>query len=219
MSEKLLIAVITCEARKDQADAQRATWVQDVDPDWADVRFFRGGRPDPNDYRLVLPVDDSYAGLPAKVKAVMAWSGREGYNGVLKLDDDVYLVPRREQRSRHEAYDYVGNFRSPTGRSSFSYASGFSYRLSRSTASILSSAMLTEDTMEDRHTGSVLESVLPPRRLDEKRYSCTFPCGIDHPAKLWSSAVGRSGIAFAQYPAEQFKGLHTWYRRVFHVSF
>lgn len=206
-----MIAIATCRARRHQADAQRRTWAAGL----ANVHFFVGGDgPAEREDEVVLPVDDSYAGLPAKVKAIMAWALERGHDSVLKLDDDVYLVPSR--LPRYEGFDYVGNFRMRNGNFPSDYCSGFCYLVSRQSMEVIASAPLT-DNMEDRWVGNTLDAARPQLRLrfcEEKRFGCTYP-GIDEPKFLWGSTVGKTFIAIAQYPAKEFGALHYWYRRAF----
>lgn len=213
---KLLIAITTCHARRHQADAQRASWVQDVNPAMADVRFFLGGFPhvEESGDTVLLPVDDSYEGLPAKVKATMEWARARDYWSVLKLDDDVYLVPERLKLI--PAGEYIGNFRMHTGKYPADYASGFAYWLGARATAAVAEAPLTDDPNEDRWVGNVMDVLRPrPQAVDEKRFCTPYPTGVEEPAKLWGSNLGRTGIAFAQYPAERFAELHKWYKRVF----
>jgi hypothetical protein len=208
---RLLIAVTTCHARRRQADAQYFSWAKGV----GDVRFFLGEGKSEDVRDVILPVDDSYQGLPAKVKATMSWARSNGYDAVFKVDDDVYVVPERLYRAGYERFDYVGNFRAGNGGYGHAYASGFAYWLGSRAVSIIADAPLTEDTFEDRWVGNTLGAITP--RLvtyDEKRFACTYPAGIDAPQKLWSS-VGRTHIALAQYPAHMFPGLHYWYKRIY----
>lgn len=206
---RTLIAVTTCRARRSQADAQRATWAAGL----SNVVFFVGGsgppeRPD----EVVLNVDDSYRGLPAKVKGAMSWAGDRGYDAVLKLDDDVYLAT-----SRLPFYDadYVGNFRVHNGNYPYDYASGFAYCLSAYAAKIIAEAPLTEDTFEDRWVGNTLGGRRGVRMLDEKRFYCAYPTGVEEAKFLWGSPVGKTVVAVGQYPASRFNDLHYWYQLVF----
>lgn len=205
-----LIAVVTCRARRAQADAQRRTWAAGRD----DAKFFVGNHGLANDNEVWLPVDDGYDDLPAKVQAMCRWALENQYDSVLKVDDDVYLVPGRLPDYTIYQFDYVGNFRDANGGYPHRYASGFCYWLSRKSMEIVASAELG-DTMEDRWVGQLLGAARV-RTYHEARFSCTYPCGVDHPRQLWGSSIGRSNIAYAQYPADKFDGLRYWQGRVFH---
>ena len=99
-----LIAIMTCwkPPYVEKANAQRATWVQAV-RQFADVKFFRGHRPHgtPQEPDVIeLDVDDSYRGLPRKVRAMASWAYYAGYKRMMKCDDDVFIVPQRFQQIR-----------------------------------------------------------------------------------------------------------------------
>lgn len=211
---RTLIAVATCLARTHQADAQRMTWANGAE----DVRFFVGGAPGYAPRRkdeVVLTVDDSYRGLPAKVRAIMRWALERGYEAVMKVDDDTYVVLSRLLQAGLERFDYAGNFRMHNGNYPHDYASGFAYRLSRRAAEAIAQAELTEDTFEDRWVGNVLGATRGMTTFDEKRFSCPYPTGVEAAPKLWGSNLGKECIAIAQYPADKFAELHSWYRRCF----
>jgi hypothetical protein len=81
---------------------------------------------------------------------------------------------------------------------------------------IVADAPLTGDTFEDRWVGNTLGTYCQHlRAFDEKRFICTYPAGIDNPRYLWGSRIGKTHIAFAQYPAAKFPGLHYWHKRVY----
>lgn len=226
---KMLIAVTTCHERRAQADAQRYTWAAPANRPWlfkgveyTDVVFFVGQGKSEREDEVVLDVDDSYAGLPAKVRAVMTWAVDRGYEAVLKLDDDVYLVPSRlpdYSRSDNQygtiGADYAGNFRMHNGSLyPYDYASGFCYWLSRWGAETIATAPLTEDTMEDRWVGHQL-ALARTHYYDEKRFCCPYPNGVEHAKYLWGSTIGKQHIAFAQYPPEKLYEMHHWYMVAF----
>lgn len=209
-----LVAVVTCQARTFQADAIRRTWARGAD----DTLFFVGGELPYRRDQVLLPVDDSYAGLPEKVRALMGWALSNGYDSVLKVDDDVYLSLDRARVALPTwgQYDYAGNFRMQNGRYPACYASGFAYWLGRRAMEIVAGAELTDDTMEDRWVGNTLAQQRPLiRTCDEKRFGCTYPAGIDEARFLWGSPIGKSNIAYAQYPFDKFDDLHYWYGRTF----
>lgn len=95
---KTLIAVAGCHERQAQADAQRQTWVKDVQG--ADVRFFAGWPPMftvaprfADDVWLDCP--DGYVERKEKILALVVWALDHGYEYLWKTDDDVYLRPER----------------------------------------------------------------------------------------------------------------------------
>lgn len=129
---KNLIAVVTCAQRNAWADAIRKTWAP-LFVDVADVVFFVGRD-------VILPgtvsldCDDSYQGLPDKVREIVRWSLARDYDFVMKCDDDVVINPKVLLSSGFESYDFSGHQSSPG--SSVPY--GFNYWLSKRALSILS---------------------------------------------------------------------------------
>jgi len=223
---RTLIAVTTCHARRAYADAQRATWAAGPNRPYlfkgldAEVVFFVGGGSAEREDEVILDVDDSYRGLPAKVKVAMRWALDNSFDSVLKLDDDVYVVPSRlpDYRDYTNQYEgpgtnYVGNFRTHNGNYPYDYASGFCYWLGRSSVEAIAAAPLTDDTMEDRWVGTAL-ALARAKTYDEKRFCCSYP-GIEEGKFLWGSPIGKTHIAFAQYPIERMYDLHHWYMIAF----
>lgn len=94
---KILIAVVTCHRRREFSRAIRSTWLPLVPGHMADVRFFsgRGAARDPMADEVFLDCDDEYLGLPDKVQSIYRWAYDQGYDYVLKCDDDVVLDPVR----------------------------------------------------------------------------------------------------------------------------
>lgn len=152
---KILIAVLTCHRYRMRADSQRQTWVKDVRG--ADVRFFLGnGEGQQLMDEVWLDVPDDYKGLPAKTRAMCAWADQQGYDFVLKLDDDTYLAAERALNSDFAKHDYTGRLRGPSGDYAAPYASGFAYWLSRKAMKIIAAADLGNHAAEDRLVGNVL---------------------------------------------------------------
>ena len=138
-----LIAVMTCHGRayRQKADAQRATWASDpyVD-DFADVKFFLGRAPDdrkPQRDEVFLDVPDDYSGIPAKVQEICNYAVVHDYSQLAKLDDDVYVVPRRLATLPLKG-DYVGRFRGPVNCYPAHFACGFTYWLTARAAQVVS---------------------------------------------------------------------------------
>lgn len=146
---KILVAVTTCEARRHQADAQRATWVPDSNHD---VRFFLAAQErDPLADEVFLPCSDGYEDLPAKVKAMCGWAVKEGFDLCLKIDDDICMWPTRIVIPQGH---YTGWKQEPDG---YNYCSGLAYWLSRDAMKIVAEAPLTEMQYEDRWVGQTLK--------------------------------------------------------------
>jgi hypothetical protein len=149
MSDKLLIAIVTCENRKEQTQSQRDTWVKDVMT--GDVKFFLGKQDrEPLDGEIFLDVGDDYASLPAKVREVSRWARANDYRALVKLDDDVVFFPTRMIEPKA---DYAGWKQEPV---SANYVAGMCYWLSRRAIEVMAQAELTDEPSEDRWTGKVL---------------------------------------------------------------
>lgn len=147
---KVLIAVVTCETRRAQADAQRATWVPYSN---FDVRFFlaRQSR-EPLADEVFLECGDGYQDLPAKVREVNRWADAARYELMLKTDDDTVMFPGRVILPQSH---YTGWRQEPCQGS---YCAGLAYWVSRDCIRTVAAAELTDDLAEDRWVGKVLTS-------------------------------------------------------------
>lgn len=174
---KILIAVITCRTNTDRVRAIKSTWYNSVPSGQADIKFFtgRGPIPVPSDY-VCLDVDDSYGGLPEKVRAVMQWALEHDYSYICKTDDDTYIQPQRLLASGFVGRDYAGKLRGPSGQRIYPYASGFCYWLSNRAAAIIAHTDPGRETAEDRFVGNTL-------------YAAGFKC---HPDYRYTVLPGRS---------------------------
>lgn len=154
---KPLIAIMTCWAFEARATAQRTTWVCDIDPQKFDVRFFVGRSINllPRMDTIVLDVDDDYKSFPLKVLAMRKWAIDQGYQYVLKVDDDVMIATDRlVQPEPHQ--HYLGRLRGPSGKYPAPYCSGFAYWLSTEAMQATLSDGWNGDIAEDRWTGNVM---------------------------------------------------------------
>jgi hypothetical protein len=142
---KVLIAVITSHTRMDWSNMLRETWVPLVKN--ADVRFFLGrGAPrvTMND-EVILDCDDSYQGLPDKVKAVIKWAFDNSYIYMLKCDDDVVLKPKDLLASDFNKYDFSGHECAPKNQTPW----GFNYWLSRKAMEIMRDQPLPQNNNDE----------------------------------------------------------------------
>ena len=147
---KILYAIVTCERRSTQAQAQRESWLNDVG-DRADVRFFLGRQKrEALRDEVYLDVRDDYEGLPGKVREVTRWALEHHYSLMLKLDDDVVLFPSRVVLPRS---DYAG-LTQHSGH--YDWCAGMTYWLRERAMQVVATSVLTDDPFEDRWVGTVL---------------------------------------------------------------
>lgn len=152
---KALIAVVNARHRQNTwADAIRKTWLSMVPEDKADVRFFvgRGLGSVPED-TVELECDDSYMGLPEKVREIVRWTlQRDEYHHMLKCDDDVILKPQQLLTSGYDNSDFTGHLNRPITEAGdpFTVPMGFNYWLSRKSMEYVAVAELPpSDTNDD----------------------------------------------------------------------
>lgn len=139
---KTLLAIVSCAKYAARVDAQCATWVPLLLGAGYDVQVFDGPR---------LDVPDDYMSLPAKTKALCAWALANGYERMLKMDDDSYV--RASKFSIVEQH-YAG-IRIPAHDGwDHDYASGGAYWMSGLLMQAVAGARL-DDWAEDRHVGQV----------------------------------------------------------------
>lgn len=157
---KSLIAIMTCPKYKDRLQSILTTWVPQVIAAGYHVEIFTGER---------LGVPDDYYSLPDKVKAICSWAYHNGYDRMMKADDDAYV---RISKFTEVLSDYAGfsvpandcgiynpapgRPAKPPGTYPYNYASGGAYWLSRKSLEILDREPLTDDWAEDRWVGNTL---------------------------------------------------------------
>jgi hypothetical protein len=116
----------------------------------ADVRFFLG-QPEREALsgEVFLQAPDDYYSLPYKVRELSRWALANGYERLLKLDDDALLFPNRVIVPSSHCVGWM----QPCG----DYCAGFAYWLSRRAMEVVANADIPEGMhSEDRWTGAVL---------------------------------------------------------------
>jgi hypothetical protein len=155
---KTLLAIIFCKKYADRVKAIRDTWIPDAIAAGWDVQVFDGER---------LSVPDDYASLPLKTKALCQYAVDNGYDHLVKIDDDTYicvpffqLIPFDYAGIRIPANNGGSNIlRIPPcqyGKYPHDYASGGIYWLSRKAATIIAETPHNGDWAEDRFVGDTL---------------------------------------------------------------
>lgn len=143
MSKKTLIAVVSAKHRKPWRDAIRNTWLALVPKDKADVVFFVGRGEPISEAVVELDCDDSYRGLPEKIREITRWASSQGYDFMLKCDDDTVLHPEKILACGYEQHLFSGKLnRHPTKEDPFAITVGFNYWLARPCMDIVAKAEL-----------------------------------------------------------------------------
>ena len=157
-----LIAIVSCNTREEWRDAIRSTWLPLV-PEGTRVVFFSGrgieARTGPTHTdEVFLDCDDSYQGLPEKVQCIVKWALDNGYDHVLKLDDDVVLNPTALLESGYDQNPYVGvdGHRPCPPARLFSIASGFAYWMDKQCMELVAKATLPPNNYDEGWVASVL---------------------------------------------------------------
>ncbi len=168
---KVLAALITGAAPKYAARAARcfSTWGKGL-PAGYDLKLCTGA---------ALGVGDDYASLNAKTKAVAAHALAQGYDWLLKVDDDTEIRP--SQLAAPDA-DYAG-WATLDGVPEFptAHCQGGCYWLSRRAFELVAAAPLDYNlTAEDRWVGVLLrDHGIRPLHLDDY---------VVNPACRWAAA-------------------------------
>lgn len=162
---KTLISVVTAHHRKEWRDVIRETWLPLVPPALADVRFFMGnGNSLLKSDEVLLECDDSYQGLPEKIKSIAKWAVLHDYDFMLKCDDDVVLKPELLLTSGYEKHDFSGKLNRPADSARpYAVTVGFNYWLSKHCMKLISEASLPpvfENGMKDNDDEKWVAGVL-----------------------------------------------------------
>lgn len=173
---KSLIAVMNSRNRREWADVIRSSWLSMVPTEKADVRFFvgRGDTPVPDD-TVQLDVDDTYKGLPEKVRGMARWACLNNYDYMLKCDDDVVLNPKPLLDSGYDSNDFTGRLnRFPTDDRPYTVPMGFNYWLSKRCMELVSTADLPEGSNDDEKWVSGVLYSSGITLADDKRYRLSY---------------------------------------------
>jgi hypothetical protein len=149
---KILLAIVSCHSRPEFSDAIRNTWAPMVQG--ADLRFFLGrGHNAPKNDEVILDCDDSFGGIPEKVRTIINWAYDKGYDYVSKIDDDVIMDPARFlMLVGHN--DFMGMGKSSDGTAEcLAMPYGYCYTLSRTAMKIIIDSPLPQYNVnfEARH--------------------------------------------------------------------
>lgn len=147
---KVLVAIVSCHKNKQKRDWQRQTWLPELKFDY---KFFLGKLGlvprQEEESVVILPVGDNYTSLPEKILELIRWARNNGYDKLLKLDDDVYCRPERLQPPEG---DYVGH-----AYGHRHYCSGAAYWLSAKAMDAILAKWYRRTNAEDYCVGYSLE--------------------------------------------------------------
>lgn len=144
---KALLAVVSCRARPEYRDAIRATWLPLVGT-MADVKFFLGKGTEVSESGVILlDCGDGYESLPEKVRAIARWALNNGYDYMLKIDDDVVVHPNNMLKSGYDQYDFVGHRNDSHEVPTPPF--GFCYWLSKKSMEIIANSELPSDNFDE----------------------------------------------------------------------
>lgn len=152
-----VLALFTCHAFAERQRSVFDTWFPAAKARGYHTEVFDGNR---------LGVRDDYQSLPMKTQALFRWAVAEGYDRLVKIDDDTFV---NIARFSIPDVDYGGQLTPPSDEGSgragarhvaagthpYPYAGGGAYVVSRRAMEILSVAPIN-DWAEDRWVGNTL---------------------------------------------------------------
>lgn len=105
---------IHISGKNDRIDAVRDTWAKDTEPfkEHVTLKFFYGTphNREPLPDEVFLPCPDDYEHLPDKTREICRWAVDNGYDYLLKVDDDtIVYVDRAIHELMTNRLDYGGN--------------------------------------------------------------------------------------------------------------
>lgn len=102
---KVKVAIKSCHAHPDRRQAQRETWLPELDTDFF---FVIGGAPTTEEDVLYCQVPDTFSSIAPKIWAACTYALEEGVTNLFVCDDDTYVRPDRLLASDFEKGDYIG---------------------------------------------------------------------------------------------------------------
>jgi len=145
---KALIAVVTCAPHVLHRNVIRETWMPLVKG--ADVKFFFGHTATQGD-EVQVDCDDSYEGLPSKVRSIVRWSLDNGYDYMFKCDDDVVLKPEKVLHST--SADFIGH---KNDSRQYPIPFGFLYGMSKRAMQLVAEEPLPSNNNDEAWVTAVL---------------------------------------------------------------
>lgn len=154
----------------ERVGALRDTWLRDVTIDY---KIFYGIPPvgkerEPLGDEVFLNAPDGYFTSSWKTKALARWALVNGYDRLLKVDDDTFVHWDRMQESRgFSRGDYVGGSFIPDD----TFASGGCYWLGKKAIEVVASSRISQaEWAEDRWVGASLQRANMAFEFEKKYY-------------------------------------------------
>ncbi len=162
-----------------------APWVEKLNPDAA-FKFFTGTLPClADDYAgdiVHVFAPDTYDELPQKTLKLIEYTLANGYDRLVKVDDDTFFMPLPEYVAELAAHDYAGNVRQHPQHNDFvEYAQGGCYSLSRVAMEAVLTRGLPKTGLEDGNVGKALKTA-QIALTDTQRLKTDYRHGIPLPS-------------------------------------
>jgi hypothetical protein len=127
-------------------------------PPDSEYRFFRGtgATREPLSDEVFLNCRDDYEGLPNKVQEVVRWAYENGYDYVLKCDDDVVIKPKEMLTSNFVSSDFTGCQEPACKAGEIRTPFGFCYWLSRKAMELVLSSPLPTHGNDEAWVSTIL---------------------------------------------------------------
>lgn len=102
------IAIKSCHQHVRRRDAQRATWLRELNEDFF---FVVGGESTQENDVLHCNVSDAFSDIAPKVLCACKYALEDNVTHLFVCDDDTYVRPDRLLKSGFRKHDYIGHLR------------------------------------------------------------------------------------------------------------
>lgn len=154
--------------------AVRETWLKDVkNHKNLTAKFFygQGAARQPLEDEIYLQVPDDYAHLPQKTMAICKWAAANGFDYLLKCDDDSYIyVDRLMTEVMSQPFDFAGHINGGT------CSGGCGYWLSRRAINEVNRNNINTHWAEDVTVGMIMKTA----RIEPINLTTHVPGYSDH---------------------------------------
>jgi len=162
----------------------------------------------PKDDEVILPnVPDDYAHLAYKVRGQCRWALEQGFDYMLQVGSDIYIVLDRLMRSGFENYDYVGKTCGYHPLAGGHYAGGGGYWLSKRALQFVVAQPVTF-WAEDLWVGSIMHKNCIDLHIDP-RYAVDYPEVPHRNNSIITSHLGIHNGVFGKYDPRLMYEIHS----------